>query len=935
SGACWKIQGFEMHYCSIAIERLPFHEKGCNIVYFRGDNDAEDVVNRATSAMSKFTRWMKANIIYVKGRSLTYSDYPTMFTWHDSDKEWRPRKNEMAIGRIYYVTHSMGEKYYLRMLLNVVRGCISWEEICTVDGIEYPTYKATYKAYMLLGDDVEWVQAITDASQWQECVPFLSQDIPYKQQQLVQNNQVVFTNEKIQNYTLMEIEMILNGNNKSLIDFPNIPQIDHNLLNIRTNRLIAEERRYDPSEELDRFTNLYAGLNPQQKDVYENIIQAVNAKNEGLFVYDRRGTGKTYLWNTIIASIRSQGKIVLPVALFGIASLLLPDGRTSHLRFRIPIDLDSDSCCGIDVTSDLAELIRQSELIIWDEASLQHRHAFEAVDRTLRDVCKHNRAGNEVFGGKVVVLGGDFRKILLVILKKRRSEIVSSVVNKSAAIMNFNQWLLDMGDGRLLAVALDQEDEATWITIPDDLLIPINDDPISAIVQNAFPYLLNKINDIDYLKERCILCPTNEIVDKINSHVLEKMPGEMHEMLSADEIDPTTGNFEEMQIMYPPEFLNTVRFFGIPNHKLELKIRAPVILLRNTSLRRGLCNRTRLIITQITHTVLVAEIITRRHIHEKVLINRIDMTPTDKSWPFEFRRRQYPVKVFFGMTFNKSQGQTLNHVCAYLEKLLYVVASRVTSRAGLRFYIDNGGICDNNMTKNVVYKKVYYNLPIVNVMVSRVWTTYNPKNNQVISLDIIIVVERRKSIHVKVLEKLINKYKNLIVEGQVHNIHRVTSVKCSSLLIELFDRYVFEFIPFNMLGSPARNDTYPTDVIGVLREWGPVGEMREEAKVLILIFVKLVCVIRGGLQLTTTVATHFYLNLPIANCHAYNQRPIQPVEFPSNVTTSNVPTSNGLKTGEINITTIPDFYQHLANGVNAGIEFIISLMVIGIDLYND
>nr|GFA69070.1 replication factor A protein 1 [Tanacetum cinerariifolium] len=58
-------------------------------------------------------------------------------------------------------------------------------------------------------------------------------------------------------------------------------------------------------------------------------------------------------------------------------------------------------------------------------------------------------------------------------------------------------------------------------------------------------------------------------------------------------------------------------------------------------------------------------------------------------------------------------------------------------------------------------------------------------------------------------------------------------------------------------------------------------------------------------------------------------RPIQPIEFPSNV-----PTSNGLKTKEINITTIPDFYQHLANGVNVGTEFIISSMVIGIDLYN-
>ncbi|GKC41290.1 hypothetical protein Tco_1059012 [Tanacetum coccineum] len=166
----------------------------------------------------------------------------------------------------------------------------------------------------------------------------------------------------------------------------------------------------------------------------KTLCKLSTQKMEAFFVYGSGGTGKTYLWNTIIASIRSQGKIVLSVASSGIASLLLPGGRTSHSRFRIPIDLDSDSCCGIDVTSDLAELIRQSELIIWDEAPLQHRHAFEAVDRTLRDVCKHNRAGNQVFGGKVIVLGGDFRQILLVIPKARRSEIVSSAVNKSAAI---------------------------------------------------------------------------------------------------------------------------------------------------------------------------------------------------------------------------------------------------------------------------------------------------------------------------------------------------------------------------------------------------------------------------------------------------------------------------------------------------------------------
>ncbi|GKC60962.1 ATP-dependent DNA helicase PIF1-like protein, partial [Tanacetum coccineum] len=378
---------------------------------------------------------------------------------------------------------------------------------------------------------------------------------------------------------------------------------------------------------------------------------------------------------TIISWICSLGRIVLSVASSGIASLLMPGGWTAHLGFRIHMELNNESCCGIDVVSDLADLIRATDLIIWDEAPLQHRHAFEAVDRTFHDICRlHNpNADNQVFGRKVVVLGGDFRQILPVIPNASRAVVVSSAVNKSSSvwdyckvfvlsinmrlrdptldvtnadeIMQFHNWLIAMGDGRLPCIALDGEDDATWITIPEDLLIPVDDNPVEAIVSSTFPDLLNRIQDINYLKERCILSPTNDVVDKINSHVLASMSGEMHELLSADTICSTTDNLEDMQIMYPPEFLNTLRFSGVPNHKLELKIGAPIILLRNTGLQRGLCNGTRLVITQITRTVLEAQIITGTHIGEKVFINRIDMTPTDSSWPFRFIRRQFPVKT--------------------------------------------------------------------------------------------------------------------------------------------------------------------------------------------------------------------------------------------------------------------------------------------------
>lgn len=82
----------------------------------------------------------------------------------------------------------------------------------------------------------------------------------------------------------------------------------------------------------------------------------------------------------------------------GIASILLPRGRTTHSRFDIPIHLCENSTCGIRQNTMLPELVIQTSLIIWDEAPMQHKHAFEALDRGI----------NEAFWRENCPIGGRF-----------------------------------------------------------------------------------------------------------------------------------------------------------------------------------------------------------------------------------------------------------------------------------------------------------------------------------------------------------------------------------------------------------------------------------------------------------------------------------------------------------------------------------------------
>ncbi|CAH1426030.1 unnamed protein product [Lactuca virosa] len=301
--ACWRLFGYDIHYRTPPVERLSFHLEHKQPVVFKPNQHLNQVVSKPTVAASQFLAWMECNKHDEDARKLSYVEFPTKYVWNKSDKIWTKRKTKSkALGRLNHVSPKAGDIYYLRILLNKIKGPTCYEDIKKINGIVHDSYKDACYALGLLDDDREYISSINETHHWatasfcrslfvmlitsdslsspahvfEETYQCLSDDVIHVREQEIGVRGLKLKEDAIFNLTLSYIEKSLLSCGLSLKQIPNMPFPDHRYIQESCNMLIQDELNYDPGVIEVEHQDLYSKLNVEQKNVYHTIMNAVN-----------------------------------------------------------------------------------------------------------------------------------------------------------------------------------------------------------------------------------------------------------------------------------------------------------------------------------------------------------------------------------------------------------------------------------------------------------------------------------------------------------------------------------------------------------------------------------------------------------------------------------------------------------------------------------
>lgn len=315
------------------------------------------------------------------------------------------------------------ERFHLRLLLLHVKGATSYEDLRTVDGVVCQTFVQACVLRGITTDDSEWDRTLEEAVTWQFprqlrelFAMILVHCLPKEPGLLWEKYQDSFSEDYVRdlgpeegtNRAYEEIVLHLESMGMSLADFPDMPELPGNrwgndVIDVDYHKVQAER--------------LYAMLNPDQRRIVDEVLQALGSVNflrkRCFYIDGPAGVGKSFtyryalacmktmccalVFRTIFHCVRALGKRCITTASTGIAATVLPCGQTWHSLWKLPVPLLSDSESSVKRSRQLEE----ASVIILDEAPMLSRFGLAAAERKIREL----KRSLEPFGGVIFILG--------------------------------------------------------------------------------------------------------------------------------------------------------------------------------------------------------------------------------------------------------------------------------------------------------------------------------------------------------------------------------------------------------------------------------------------------------------------------------------------------------------------------------------------------
>ncbi len=562
----------------------------------------------------------------------------------------------------------------------MVKGAKSFQDMATVNGMVYVSFRDACKARGMMDDDSEIIAALQEIVDTtisvevirRQFVILLLNGAPANAQALFH----FFADDLCDardgpdavNIALHALEAEMQERHRSLQDADYgfiMPEVG-DLQRVNRRRCLADVA-IATAEAVRLRDSITSQFTDEQHAALHRIIRSIDEDHDiklfGLLA--SAGCGKTIFANGLASYLRASNRSVMCVAASGLAAILLSDGCTAHSALKIPIPAHDTTMCNLTMAD--RSKIKAASLIIYDECSMVHKDVADTVERTLRDVMQNDRH----FGGKAVLFMGDFKQLLPVVrfgsghnctMHKchwwRDMQLLNFSKNwRAANNPEYTTFLEEVGNGRI-----------EFVEVPAECRVTSYADLIDAVYGDTWE------------SSHQILALTLETCAAVNDMCFEKLPGVLTCVPASDKYidckDPDD---------FPHDYVESLDMRGAPPWMLKMKVGAKYMCIRNLDLKRGIVNGTMLRLLSIGRHTAQFEILTGKasgciDIFTKAAFT---ITPEASGLPFTIIRKQYPIIPAYCLSVHKAQGQTLNRVGLIFESdpfthgQLYVALSRV------------------------------------------------------------------------------------------------------------------------------------------------------------------------------------------------------------------------------------------------------------------